>query len=166
MKRDFGRWSNIMKCRRIARFRRWKASGQRIDFAFIDGWHTFDYAMIDFFYVDLLLKPGGVLVIDDAWSYRAIRKLACYIVKDRRDEPIHTGIPPGPQRALLHGLLSPLRLPVARRQVERLVQPAVLTPDAALGLPIHDLIAFVKTADDVLGDGSNESLRRDQHVDF
>ena len=143
-----------------------EAAGQRIDFAFIDGWHTFDYAMIDFFYIDLLLEPGGVLVLDDAWSYRAIRKLARYIVKHRRYVPIDTGIPPGPQRALLHRLLSPLRLSVARPHVERLVQPAVLTPDTELGLPVHDLIAFVKTGDDVLGDGSNESRRWDQHVDF
>src|SRR5262249_25699710 len=32
------------------------AAGRRIDFAFIDGWHTFDYVLVDFFYVDLLLK--------------------------------------------------------------------------------------------------------------
>lgn len=36
------------------------------DFIFIDGWHTFDYTLVDFFYSSLLLKVGGLIVIDDA----------------------------------------------------------------------------------------------------
>ena len=36
------------------------------DFIFIDGWHTFDYTLIDFFYADKLLKIGGLIVVDDA----------------------------------------------------------------------------------------------------
>ena len=36
------------------------------DLIFIDGWHTFDYTLVDFFYVNLLLKIGGVIIIDDA----------------------------------------------------------------------------------------------------
>lgn len=36
------------------------------DFIFIDGWHTFDYTLVDFFYANLLLKIGGVIMIDDA----------------------------------------------------------------------------------------------------
>lgn len=36
------------------------------DFIFIDGWHTFDYTLVDFFYSNLLLKIGGYIMIDDA----------------------------------------------------------------------------------------------------
>jgi predicted O-methyltransferase YrrM len=36
------------------------------DFIFIDGWHTFDYTLVDFFYSNLLLKIGGFIMIDDA----------------------------------------------------------------------------------------------------
>lgn len=36
------------------------------DFIFIDGWHTFDYTLVDFFYSNLLLKIGGIIMIDDA----------------------------------------------------------------------------------------------------
>ena len=36
------------------------------DFIFIDGWHTFDYTLVDFFYSNLLLKVGGIIIIDDA----------------------------------------------------------------------------------------------------
>ncbi len=37
-----------------------------LDFIFIDGWHTFDYTLIDFFYADKLLRKDGIILIDDA----------------------------------------------------------------------------------------------------
>jgi predicted O-methyltransferase YrrM len=36
------------------------------DYIFIDGFHTFDYTLVDFFYSNLLLKVGGIIMIDDA----------------------------------------------------------------------------------------------------
>lgn len=41
------------------------AAGESFDFGFIDGWHTFDHTLIDFFYINRLLKPGGFVAIDD-----------------------------------------------------------------------------------------------------
>lgn len=41
------------------------AEGKRFDFIFIDGYHTFDFAFVDYFYADLLLNDGGILVFDD-----------------------------------------------------------------------------------------------------
>lgn len=38
---------------------------KKYDFALIDGWHSFDYTLVDFFYVDLLLKPGGIVMFHD-----------------------------------------------------------------------------------------------------
>ena len=35
------------------------------DFIFIDGWHTFDYTLVDFFYADLLVRVGGMIIVDD-----------------------------------------------------------------------------------------------------
>lgn len=40
-------------------------SNVKLDFAFIDGWHTFDYTLIDFFLVDKLLRPGGFIAFHD-----------------------------------------------------------------------------------------------------
>jgi predicted O-methyltransferase YrrM len=40
--------------------------GTEIDFALIDGWHTFDQVMVEFYYIDRMLRPGGVIAFDDA----------------------------------------------------------------------------------------------------
>jgi predicted O-methyltransferase YrrM len=52
---------------------------QKYDFAFIDGWHTFDHVLVDFFYINRLLKVGGVIVFDDA-NFESITKAIKYIV--------------------------------------------------------------------------------------
>lgn len=39
--------------------------GMRFDFGFIDGWHTFDHTLLDFFYINRMLSVGGIVVIDD-----------------------------------------------------------------------------------------------------
>lgn len=43
------------------------AQGRRFDFAFIDGSHRFDDAFVNLFYTHRMLKPGGVIVVDDPW---------------------------------------------------------------------------------------------------
>jgi predicted O-methyltransferase YrrM len=55
------------------------AGGTRIQFAIIDGWHTFDHALIDFFYINRMLSVGGVVLLDDV-SYESIHKLVRYIL--------------------------------------------------------------------------------------
>ena len=40
--------------------------GQKVDFVFIDGWHTFDHCLLDFFYANRLLRVAGVVVFHDA----------------------------------------------------------------------------------------------------
>jgi predicted O-methyltransferase YrrM len=39
--------------------RRVLESGLRIDFGYIDGMHTFDHALLDFWYLDRMLATGG-----------------------------------------------------------------------------------------------------------
>lgn len=50
----------------------------KFDFAFIDGWHTFDHTLIDFFYLNRMLQTGGILIIDDV-GMPSINKLARFI---------------------------------------------------------------------------------------
>ena len=58
------------------------AAGTRIQFAFIDGWHTFDHTLVDFFFVDRMLDVGGIVVIDDV-GYPSIRRLCHFILSNR-----------------------------------------------------------------------------------
>lgn len=62
-------------------------AGRKIDFAFIDGNHTFDHALVDFFYVDRLLKVGGVIVFDDV-DFPALSRLCSYVETNRAYEHV------------------------------------------------------------------------------
>ena len=50
-----------------------------LDAAFIDGWHTFDHALVDFFYVNKMLRVGGIVVFDDA-TYPSVGKLVDHVL--------------------------------------------------------------------------------------
>jgi hypothetical protein len=58
------------------------AEGQRFDFGFIDGWHTFDHTLIDFFYIDMMLADGGFIVFDDV-GYPAINAAVRFVLANR-----------------------------------------------------------------------------------
>jgi len=58
------------------------AKGYRIQFAFIDGAHTFDHVLIDFFYVDQMLEVGGVIVFDDVY-FQAVNAVLRFVLSNR-----------------------------------------------------------------------------------
>ncbi|GET37222.1 class I SAM-dependent methyltransferase [Microseira wollei] len=60
-------------------------TGENFDFAFIDGSHLFDYALLDFFYIDKLLAVGGYVVFDDLWM-PAVRKVISFVLRNRSYE--------------------------------------------------------------------------------
>jgi hypothetical protein len=55
------------------------ANGLRIQAAIIDGWHTFDHTLIDFFYINKMLDVGGIFVLDDT-QFPAIRHVVQHIL--------------------------------------------------------------------------------------
>ena len=57
--------------------------GVTIDFAFIDGMHTFDYTMIDLFFCDKLLRVGGILCVHDM-NMPSKKKAVSYLMKYRK----------------------------------------------------------------------------------
>jgi len=61
------------------------ARGERVGVGFIDGWHTFDHALVDFFYIDQLLDIGGIIVFDDV-GYPSIRRVCEFVVTNRSYE--------------------------------------------------------------------------------
>ena len=60
----------------------------KLDFAFIDGRHLFDSALIDFFYVDRMLEVGGAVALHDLWM-PSLRKLAGFIRQNRNYRLVH-----------------------------------------------------------------------------
>jgi len=79
--------------------------GKRFDFIFIDGYHSFDYAMIDFFFADLLLQPGGMVLFHDSGSM-AVNRVCQFVAANKA----YTRV--GPPLALI---LDSLPKRVARR---------------------------------------------------
>ncbi|MEQ8384027.1 MAG: class I SAM-dependent methyltransferase [Coleofasciculus sp. A1-SPW-01] len=55
---------------------------EKFDFAFIDGNHLFDYALLDFFYIDKLLQVGGYIMFDDLWM-PSVRKAVSFVLRNR-----------------------------------------------------------------------------------
>ncbi len=72
------------------------AQGEHFDLAFVDGFHRFDYTILEFFYLDAMLRPGGLIVFDDL-SLPAIRKALTFILRNRNyrlaPELIETALP-------------------------------------------------------------------------
>lgn len=60
-------------------------SGYRCQIGFIDGWHTFDHTLIDFFYIDQMLDVGGHLVFDDT-LYPSIQSVVRFVIANRNYE--------------------------------------------------------------------------------
>lgn len=119
------------------------AERQTFDFVFIDALHRFDQVMVEFYYVNRLLNPGGIVVFDDANRRsvgRAIRHALtypCYQVHAAN------GAPP-PSRSW--------RAAVRRRAAsfsaaQRLLRPDVLARDWDLGIGGR-AVALCKTGED------------------
>jgi predicted O-methyltransferase YrrM len=56
------------------------ANDKKFQFIFIDGWHTFDHTLLDFFYANRLLEEGGFVAIDDA-DWPSISRVIHYVSK-------------------------------------------------------------------------------------
>jgi predicted O-methyltransferase YrrM len=71
-------------------------NGVSLDLAFIDGWHTFDYTLLDFFYIDKMLRPGGVVLLHDR-SWPSKHKVIRFIMTHRRykELPVRSATRPG-----------------------------------------------------------------------
>jgi len=73
------------------------SEGRRFDFILIDGWHSFDYTLLDLFYADLLLRVGGVIAVHDTvWPavHRACRFFETHKAYERIGPPILVRIDP------------------------------------------------------------------------
>lgn len=124
--------------------------GESFDFALIDGWHTFDHTLLDFFYLDRLLKVGAIIVIDDPILKpvgKALRHIVNYpnyeiigLVRSRRLW----------QRKALNAVKRAMHLAVRlipNRVAHEFFDASVVWPDAVLDLDAT-MVALRKTGPD------------------
>jgi predicted O-methyltransferase YrrM len=93
--------------------------GHEYDFAFVDGDHRYEGVFLDLYFMTRLVRPGGLVVVDDMWmpSVRLAvayveRNLGAALVSDaisgafrwRRRRPLERGVPRG------RGAMAVLRL--------------------------------------------------------
>lgn len=104
--------------------------GVRIDFAFVDGWHTFDQVMVEFYFLNRLLRVGGVAAFDDSNRRsvnRVLRHALTYpnyrVYSTNATQPTAVSMAGRVRRALA-------RLP----RVDAIVRPDVLHRDWDIGL--------------------------------
>ena len=68
------------------------AAHTRVDFGYIDGWHTFDYALVDFWYLDKMMPKDGVVAFNDC-GWAAVEKAIKFVRSHRRYREIDVGLP-------------------------------------------------------------------------
>ncbi len=112
------------------------SEGRRFDFAFIDGMHLFDFTLVDFFYIDLMLDVGGVVVFDDI-GMKACRSAAMYAMKNRSYERVPVKTTAG----------VPIHVKAAR-VVRKLISDPFSLRDLPLKLTAEGVVVLEKTADD------------------
>jgi predicted O-methyltransferase YrrM len=101
------------------------AEGREFDLAFVDGDHRFEGVFLDLYFMTRLVKPSGVIVVDDMWM-PAVRTAVAYVEKNLgaslepealpngfrwRRRPLSRGVPSGT------GDTAVLRLPSERPQL-------------------------------------------------
>ena len=64
-----------------------------LDFAYIDGWHTFDYALLDFFYIDRMLRQGGCVAFNDC-GWQSVHRVVRFVQTHRKYRELDVGLPP------------------------------------------------------------------------
>jgi predicted O-methyltransferase YrrM len=130
----------------------------KIDFAFIDGQHTFDYVLVDFFLIDKLLKQGGIVVVDDLWL-PAVRSVCRYILSNLR----YKCIGPPSHTSALQKLASRIS---ANTPLRRIIKPGITVPDGQLDLPNSRYAALQKLQDDLVGEGEGTTRDYKTHTPF
>ena len=120
-----------------------EVEGRRFGFAFIDGSHTFDNTLVDFFHIDKILNVGGVIVFDDT-HLGGVRKVVRYVLTNRAYSVYEREDASVPLSAIFR--YTPLR---------RIAKPEIKEPDTLLGIPSGRFIALRKDSEDVFGNGEN-----------
>ena len=124
--------------------------GTRYDLAFIDGLHTADQTMVDFYYLDKLLRVGGFVVFDDVNS-AAVNKIARYAATYPNYQMLATVGRRGSQRRVVNALkqgmslaLWPVRKVFGDAVFREFFDASLAHPELLWTLDFHTMAAFQK----------------------
>jgi predicted O-methyltransferase YrrM len=125
------------------------SDGVRIQLALVDGWHTFDQVMVEFYYLNRMLEVGGVILFDDA-DRRSVNR----VIRHALTYPayrVYAGAEPAlPTRRSTLGRLR--RALASVSAAGTIVRPDVLHRDWDLGI-LGSCVAIQKIDDDVRSSG-------------
>lgn len=119
------------------------AEGRTLDLVFIDGLHRFDQAFVEFYYVNRLLRRGGIVLFDDA-ARRSVNR----VIRHALTYPAYevygtTGSSPGGPSLLGRARRLGLRVSALRR----VLRPDFLNRDWDLGV-LGRCVGLRKVGDD------------------
>lgn len=125
--------------------------GKKFDFVFVDGWHTLDHVMVEFFYINRLLNVGGVVAFDDA-ALTGLNRLMRWIYNYPNYECLGSAgtVPQTSQRKQLNALKRMVNIifsPLGTRVKQELLHDTVVRSDENLNIT-GSVVAFKKTTED------------------
>jgi predicted O-methyltransferase YrrM len=128
-------------------------AGERFDFVLIDGFHTFDQTLVDFYFVNRLLELGGIVVFDDV-HLPAVRRVARFVAR-RTDYRVRAGArpfcgPPSAKRRVAEALFRLLAAGLPTPTRHEVFADSLFTGDYALGIG-YEMVAFQRIAEDDRG---------------
>ena len=123
--------------------------GSAIQFAFVDGWHTFDQVMVEFYYLNRILEPGGVILFDDA-DRRSVNRVIRHALTYPAYRVYATADPVPPTHRSTLGRLR--RALASVPAAGTIVRPDVLHRDWDLGI-LGSCVAIQKVDEDVRSSG-------------
>lgn len=129
-------------------------AGRKFDFVFVDGWHTLDHVMVEFFYINRMLPVGGVVVFDDA-ALAGLNKLMRYIANYPNYKCLGCAgemeISPARQKLnTIKKMVNTMFSPLGTRIKREVLNDTVVRTDEALQIN-GTIVAFQKTAEDDRG---------------
>jgi predicted O-methyltransferase YrrM len=119
------------------------AEGRRIDLAFIDGLHRFDQALVEFYYINRLLRPGGLVIFDDS-ARRGVNRVVRHALTYPAYE-VYGTTETAPAESSALGALR--RRAAGMPRVRSLIRQDVLNRDWDLGI-LGRCVALRKIAED------------------
>lgn len=124
-------------------------SEEEFDFALIDGWHTFDHTLLDFFYLEKLIKPGGIIGIDDV-HLPGINKVVRYLLNYPNLElvkvvPAYTSKKRRFRDGFLGSVFGAFKAILPKKYYHRVLSDKVIKSDKSLGL--YSSMVFFRKVD-------------------